>query len=94
MFRQSVTVVVALIMGLGVTGAQGEHHPYSSVMPYVLTLGLGALCLLVASYLSLRRKKDMATEEEGDNDSLVEEEVAPEHNRSFLVFITLLVVLV
>lgn len=86
MFERGVTVVVALIMGLGVTGAQGEHHPYSSVVPYVFTLGLGALCLFVASYLSLRRKKDKATEEiEDDNNLVIEEDVAPEHSRSLFL---------
>ncbi|KAK3881700.1 hypothetical protein Pcinc_013856 [Petrolisthes cinctipes] len=86
MFSRCVTVV-ALIMGLGVTGAQGEHHPYSSVVPYVLTLGLGALYLLVASYLSLRRKKDKATEEKESEDVLLieeEEEEVPVHSHSKL----------
>ncbi|KAK4309405.1 hypothetical protein Pmani_018981 [Petrolisthes manimaculis] len=86
MFSRCVTVV-ALIMGLGVTGAQGEHHPYSSVVPYVLTLGLGALYLLVASYLSLRRKKDKATEEKESEDVLLieeKEEEVPVHSHSKL----------
>ena len=45
-----------LILGVGVKGAQGRLSG-GPVLPYVVTVGLGALYFLVTSYMSRRRRE-------------------------------------
>ncbi|MPC47536.1 hypothetical protein E2C01_041286 [Portunus trituberculatus] len=53
--------ILVLILGVGVKGAHGELSG-GHLLPYVVTLGLGALYILFTSYWSVRQRKEDHTE--------------------------------
>lgn len=53
--------ILVLILGVGVKGAHGELSG-GHVLPYVVTLGLGALYIFFTSYWSGRQRKKEHTE--------------------------------